>query len=93
MLHNGDLVYSNPQAVVSSGSKEMSKNLHNYWLLAKPDVGFVVNQCLHFKDGNAGTPKSRPCGWVTHGTVAEEVVHADFLYIGHEEAMNDNGVE
>ena len=51
-----------------------------------------VRQCLHCADKRSGDVAPRPLGETVHGTVPNEVVHFDYLYVGESGPQASQGL-
>ncbi|MEP0580138.1 MAG: reverse transcriptase domain-containing protein [Marinobacter sp.] len=62
------------------------------WPHMDSQVREFVRQCLHCVDTRAGALIPRPYGDTVHGTAPGEVVHFDFLYVGHSGPEGSDGL-
>lgn len=51
-----------------------------------------VRQCFHCADSRAGDVVPRPLGKTVHGTMPNDVVHFDYLYVGDSGPLASQGL-
>lgn len=57
------------------------------WQNMRSDVTEFVKQCIHCMVGKGGSKVPRPLSETLHGTLPNQVVHFDYLFMGH--GIND----
>ena len=62
------------------------------WFRMEEHVTEFVKQCLHRMDSKAGEKVPRPPEETMHGTRSGEVVHFDYLYVGTNGPLGDDGL-
>ena len=62
------------------------------WQGMENQVREFVRQCLHCADSRAGDVIPRPLGETVHGTMPNEVVHFDYLYVGKSGPLASQGL-